>query len=86
MKKYFSLLLVSLMLVSALTFNVSAADKSSVTDSDMSASAETAVIRMELPLKMAIRFENGNVYYGGEKVKIDVGVDYRFKMRRVSHK
>ncbi len=81
MKKFISIAILSVMLVLAVTCNVSAATEF---DSDMSASDNTAVIRMETPLKMAVRFENGNVYYGGEMVKIDIDRDYNFQMCSVN--
>ena len=43
--------------------------------------AKTASLQVITPLAMAVRFEDGSVYYSGDYVKdVEVGKDYRFQM------
>ncbi len=39
-----------------------------------------ATIGIVTPLAMAVRFEDGSVYYSGDKVEVEVGKDYHFQM------
>ena len=41
-------------------------------------------IRIDAPLKMAVAFEDGSVYYGGEMKEIVVGKEYLFQMCAVN--
>ena len=57
----------------------SGADASSST-----ASGETVGIRIDVPRKMAVSFEDGTVYYGGEMKEVEVGKEYPFQMCAVN--
>ena len=46
--------------------------------------AETVGIRIDAPLKMAVAFEDGTVYYGGEMKDVEVGKEYLFQMCAVN--
>jgi hypothetical protein len=46
--------------------------------------SETTQIRIDVPLKMAVAFEDGSVYYGGEFKEIAVGQEYLFQMCAVN--
>ncbi len=46
--------------------------------------AETASLRIDTPLKMAVVFEDGSVYYGGEMMNVEVGKEYAFRMCAVN--
>ena len=46
--------------------------------------AKTTGIRIDVPLKMAVVFEDGTVYYGGETKEIEVGKEYAFQMCAVN--
>ena len=48
------------------------------------AEAEKAQIRIDAPLKMAVAFEDGTVYYGGEMKEVEVGKEYAFQMCSVN--
>ena len=48
------------------------------------ASGETVSIRIDVPLKMAVTFEDGTVYYGGEMKDVVVGQEYPFQMCAVN--
>ena len=45
---------------------------------------DTAVIRIDVPLKMAVAFEDGTIYYGGEMKEVEVGREYAFQMCSVN--
>ncbi len=45
---------------------------------------EKVSIRIDTPLKMAVAFENGSVYYGGEMKEVVVGKEYPFRMCAVN--
>jgi hypothetical protein len=45
---------------------------------------EKANIRIDAPLKMAVAFEDGTVYYGGEMKEVIVGKEYAFQMCSVN--
>ena len=45
---------------------------------------ETGSIRIDVPLKMAVAFEDGSVYYGGEMKEIVFGQEYTFRMCSVN--
>ena len=42
--------------------------------------AKTVSLKVITPLGMAVRFEDGSVYYSGDSVDVEVGKDYRFQM------
>ena len=42
--------------------------------------AKTVSLKVITPLAMAVRFEDGSVYYSGDSVDVEVGKDYRFQM------
>lgn len=44
----------------------------------------TKSIRIDTPLKMAVRFEDGSVYYNGQTKDITVGKEYKFQMCSVN--
>ena len=46
--------------------------------------AEKATLRIDTPLKMAVAFEDGTVYYGGEMKEVIVGKEYAFQMCSVN--
>ena len=46
--------------------------------------AETVRIRIDAPKKMAVAFEDGTVYYGGENKDVEVGKEYLFQMCSVN--
>ena len=46
--------------------------------------AEKAALRIDAPLKMAVAFEDGTVYYGGEMKEVIVGKEYAFQMCSVN--
>ena len=46
--------------------------------------AEKATLRIDAPLKMAVAFEDGTVYYGGEMKEVIVGKEYAFQMCSVN--
>ena len=46
--------------------------------------AEKATLRIDAPLKMAVAFEEGTVYYGGEMKEVIVGKEYAFQMCSVN--
>lgn len=41
-------------------------------------------LRIDVPLKMAVVFEDGSVYYGGEMKEVEVGKEYHFQMCAVN--
>ncbi len=41
-------------------------------------------LRIDVPLKMAVVFEDGTVYYGGEMKEVEVGKEYHFQMCSVN--
>ena len=41
-------------------------------------------LRIDVPLKMAVVFEDGTVYYGGEMKEVEVGKEYHFQMCAVN--
>ena len=43
-----------------------------------------AGLRIDVPLKMAVIFEDGTVYYGGEMKEVTVGKEYAFQMCSVN--
>ena len=45
---------------------------------------EKATLRIDAPLKMAVAFEDGTVYYGGEMKEVIVGKEYAFQMCSVN--
>ena len=45
---------------------------------------ETVNIRIDTPKKMAVKFEDGTVYYGGEMKEVVVGEEYIFQMCSVN--
>lgn len=45
---------------------------------------ETVSIRIDTPLKMAVAFEDGTVYYGGEMKDVVFGEEYAFQMCSVN--
>ena len=45
---------------------------------------EKVSIRIDTPLKMAVAFEDGSVYYGGEMKEVVVGKEYLFQMCAVN--
>ena len=45
---------------------------------------EKVEIRIDAPLKMAVAFEDGTVYYGGEMKEVVVGAEYLFQMCAVN--
>lgn len=45
---------------------------------------EKANLRIDVPLKMAVAFEDGTVYYGGEMKEVEVGKEYHFQMCSVN--
>ncbi len=45
---------------------------------------EKAEIRIDAPLKMAVAFEDGTVYYGGEMKEVVIGKEYVFQMCSVN--
>ena len=45
---------------------------------------DTGNIRIDVPLKMAVAFEDGSVYYGGEMKEVVFGQEYRFQMCSVN--
>ena len=45
---------------------------------------EKANIRIDAPLKMAVAFEDGTIYYGGEMKEVIVGKEYAFQMCSVN--
>lgn len=45
---------------------------------------KTKTIRIDTPLKMAVRFEDGSVYYDGQKKDITIGKEYKFQMCSVN--
>ena len=45
---------------------------------------EKVSIRIDTPLKMAVAFEDGSVYYGGEMKEVVVGKEYLFQMCTVN--
>ena len=47
-------------------------------------SSETVSIRIDAPLKMAVAFADGTVYYGGEMKEVVVGKEYPFQMCAVN--
>ena len=53
-------------------------------DPEQPAEAETAQIRIDAPQKMAVVFEDGTVYYGGEMKEVVVGKEYAFQMCSVN--
>ncbi|MBO4869852.1 MAG: hypothetical protein J5585_09085 [Clostridia bacterium] len=48
------------------------------------AQGETVSIRIDVPLKMAVAFADGTVYYGGEMKDVVVGQEYMFRMCSVN--
>ena len=40
----------------------------------------TTQLRIVTPLAMAVRFEDGSVYYSGDTVEVEYGKDYHFQM------
>lgn len=46
--------------------------------------AKTVNIRIDVPLKMAVAFEDGSIYYGGETKNVIVGQEYHFQMCAVN--
>ena len=45
---------------------------------------EKVEIRVDAPLKMAVAFEDGTIYYGGEMKEVVVGKEYAFQMCSVN--
>ena len=45
---------------------------------------DTGNIRVDVPLKMAVAFEDGSVYYGGEMKEIEFNKEYHFQMCTVN--
>lgn len=45
---------------------------------------ETTQIRIDAPLKMAVAFADGSVYYGGEMKEVVIGQEYLFQMCSVN--
>lgn len=43
-------------------------------------SGKTVSVGIVTPKKMSVRFEDGNIYYGGESIDLEVGKIYRFQM------
>lgn len=48
------------------------------------AEGEKISLGIVVPHKMAVRFEDGTVYYGGESIDIEIGKTYRFQMCSVN--
>ena len=48
------------------------------------AEGEKVGIRIDTPLRMAVAFEDGSVYYGGEMKEVVFGQEYRFQMCSVN--
>lgn len=46
--------------------------------------ADKGNIRIDVPLKMAVVFDDGTVYYGGEMKEVEFGKDYPFQMCSVN--
>ena len=46
--------------------------------------SETCSIRIDVPLKMAVAFADGSVYYGGEMKEVVFGQEYAFQMCSVN--
>ncbi len=47
-------------------------------------SSDTVGIRIDVPKKMAVAFEDGTIYYGGEMKEVVVGKEYPFQMCAVN--
>ena len=45
---------------------------------------ETTQIRIDVPAKMAVAFEDGTIYYGGEMKEVVIGQEYMFRMCAVN--
>ena len=58
----------------------------SITDSvpEQNVSSDKGNIRIDVPLKMAVAFEDGSVYYGGEMKEIEFNKEYHFQMCTVN--
>ncbi len=54
------------------------------TDEPTEAPTATGTIRIDAPLKMAVAFEDGTVYYGGEVKEVVFGQEYAFQMCSVN--
>ena len=51
---------------------------------DPTEEGEKVSLRIDVPLKMAVAFEDGTVYYGGEMKEVIVGKEYAFQMCSVN--
>ncbi len=49
-------------------------------DDDSEATVTKSSLGIVTPLAMAVRFEDGSVYYSGDTVEIEIGKEYRFQM------
>ena len=55
--------------------------KAEITDNDaQSTSAQKGNLKIVAPLAMALRFENGGVYYSGDEAEVDYDTEYCFQM------
>ena len=54
------------------------------TEATTAVEPEKVNIRIDAPLKMAVAFEDGTVYYGGEMKEVEVGKEYLFQMCSVN--
>ena len=54
------------------------------TEAPMGFEGETVSIRIDTPLKMAVEFEDGTIYYGGEMKEVVYGQEYAFRMCAVN--
>ena len=41
---------------------------------------DAATVRIDVARKMAVAFEDGTVYYGGEMMEVTIGQEYMFQM------
>ncbi len=69
---------------SANTNNSGAAAGAATGEAAGTVTGEAATIRIDAPRKMAVKFEDGSVYYGGEMKEIEVGKEYLFQMCTVN--
>lgn len=51
---------------------------------DPPVNSDKVSIRIDTPKKMAVKFADGTVYYGGEKKEVEVGKEYLFQMVSVN--
>ena len=56
----------------------------SIPDIDSDSSNDKGNLRIDVPLKMAVAFEDGTIYYGGEMKEVAFDKEYRFQMCTVN--